>query len=118
MAGFFSRKRHGRRFYAADRFDQALSIAHRWFLDQVGEVATIQYVTAPADLDWWQQDAAPPLVTSGITETGTVVLTLYRKFIVFRYGNLSLLPEVLYELLLTEWATLTGCSLSDLDPEL
>lgn len=80
-------------------------------------MATIQYVTAPADLDWWQQDTTAPLITSGITESGAVVLTLHRKFITFRTRDQSLLPELLYELLLTEWATLTGRSLSDLDPE-
>lgn len=100
----------------ADRFDQALGIAHRWFLDQVGEVATIQYVTAPADLDWWQQDAAPPLITSGINETGVVAITLYRKFIGFTVTDETLLPEILYELLITEWASLTGQNVSDLDP--
>lgn len=100
----------------ADRFDQALGIAHRWFLDQVGEVATIQYVTAPADLDWWQQDTAPPLITSGINESGVVAMTLYRKFISFQVADETLLPEMLYELLITEWASLIGQHVSDVDP--
>ncbi|MDN5704750.1 MAG: hypothetical protein L0K41_00920 [Yaniella sp.] len=116
MAGFFSRPRHGRRDVRADRFDQALGIAHRWFLDQVGEVATIQYVTAPADLDWWQQDTAPPLITSGINESGVVAMTLYRKFISFKVADETLLPEMLYELLITEWASLIGQHVSDVDP--
>lgn len=116
MAGFFSRPRHGRRDIRADRFDQALGVAHRWFLDQVGEVATIQYVTVPADLDWWDRDVGPPLITSGMNESGVVAMTLYRKFIMFGVTDESLLPEILYELLTTEWATLTGQRVSDIDP--
>lgn len=108
MAGFFSRKRHGRRIVAADRFDQALGIAHRWFIDRVGEVARIQYVTAPADLAWWQHDSSPPLISSGLNEAGEVVLTLHRKFIMFTVADQAFLPEMLYELLITEWETLTG----------
>ncbi|GAA2024917.1 hypothetical protein GCM10009720_00820 [Yaniella flava] len=116
MAGFFSRERHGRRTYAANRFDHALGIAHRWFLDQVGEVASIQYVTAPADMDWWQQDTTPPLITGGLTESGAVTLTLHRKFIELRVIDESLLPEMLYELLIGEWAALTGQSMAEIDP--
>ena len=118
MARFFSRPRHGRRDVRADRFDQALGIAHRWFLDQVGEVATIQYVTAPADLAWWDQDTGPPLITSGMDESGSVAITLYRKFIAYTVPDNALLPETLYELLITEWATLTGQRVSDVDPSL
>lgn len=118
MAGYFSRERHGRREVRADRFDRALGIAHRWFLDQVGAVATIQYVTAPVDLDWWQQDSSAPLITGGLHADGTVALTLHRKFIEFKVADDTLLPEVLYELLVTEWASLTGKSIAELDPEL
>src|SRR5699024_3313822 len=81
-----------------------------------GEVATIQYVTAPADLDWWQQDTAPPLITSGINESGVVAMTLYRKFISFKVADETLLPDMLYELLITEWASLIGQHVSDVDP--
>lgn len=117
MAGFFSRERHGRRCSLADRFDQALGIAHRWFIDHIGEVAKVQYVTAPADLDWWQEDTSPPLISGGIDDAGRVVLTLHRKFIAWKITDETLLPEILYELLLGEWAKLTGQNLSDLDPE-
>lgn len=117
MARFFLRERHGRRVHPANRFDQALGIAHRWFLDRVGEVATIQYVTAPTDLDWWQQDSTPPLITGGIAESGTVALTLHRKFIEFKVIDETLLPEMLYELLITEWASLTGKTVTEVDPD-
>lgn len=117
MAGFFSRNRHGRRTLPVARFEHALGIAHRWFLDRVGEVAIVQYVTAPADMDWWQQDDTPPLITGGIEASGQVALTLHRKFIEFKVIDDSLLPEVLYELLLTEWAALTGKTVAEIDPE-
>lgn len=117
MARFFSRNRHGRRPAPQDRFDHALGIAHRWFLDRVGEVATIQYVTAPADLRWWRKDDTPPLITGGIGDSGQVAMTLHRKFIELKYPNDELLPERLYELLIGEWAALTGKSVSEVDPE-
>lgn len=117
MAGFFSRDRHGRRRVPQDRFDHALGIAHRWFLDRVGEVALIQYVTAPADMTWWRKDDTPPLVTGGISDSGQVALTLHRKFIELKYRDEPLLPEILYELLITEWAALTGKDVSEVDPE-
>lgn len=116
VAGFFWRRRHGRRDIRADRFDQALGIAHRWFLDRVGEVATIQYVTAPADLDWWQHDTTVPLISSGVDADGAVAMTLYRKFIAFSVDDETLLPEILYELLITEWAALTGKAVGEIDP--
>ncbi len=122
MAGFFSRARHGRRAVRAARsehaFEHALGIAHRWFLDRVGHVATIQYVTAPVDLDWWKKDTSAPLITSGINADGTVALTLHRKFIEFKVTDNTLLPEVLYELLVTEWASLTGQTVAEVDPDL
>lgn len=101
-----------------DRFAHALGIAHRWFLDRVGDVATIQYVTLPVDLDWWQHDTTPPLITGGLNADGTVALTLHRKFIELRSGNHPLLPEVIYELLVTEWAALSGKTVAEVDPEL
>lgn len=100
-----------------DRFDQALGIAHRWFLDRVGEVATIQYVTAPTDMKWWRKDNTPPLITGGLGSSGQVALTLHRKFIELKFPDNELLPEILYELLITEWAALTGKDVAEVDPE-
>jgi len=117
VARFFSPDRHGRRPLPADRFDHALSIAHRWFLDQVGDVAVIQYVTAPADMNWWRKDDVAPLIAGGIGASGQVALTLHRKFIELKYPDDGLLPERLYELLITEWAALTGKTVSEVDPE-
>lgn len=83
----------------------------------MGEVATIQYVTAPADMDWWRKDTTPPLITGGIGASGQVALTLHRKFIELKYPDDGLLPERLYALLITEWAELTGKDVSEVDPE-
>lgn len=117
MAGYFLRNRHGRRSLPVDRFDVALGVAHRWFLDRVGEVATIQYVTAPADLRWWRKSAVPPLITGGMTSDGQVTLTLHRKFIELKYPGEYFLAERLYELLITEWAALTGRTVGEVDPQ-
>jgi len=117
VAGYFLRDRHERRPARIDRFDRALGIAHRWFLDRVGQVATIQYLTVPVDLTWWHPDGRPPLISGGIDADGTVALTLYRKFIEFKVTDDSVLPDVLYELLVTEWATLTGQTVAEVDPE-
>lgn len=118
MAGFFLRNRHGRRQRPVDRFDQALGLAHRWFLDRVGDVAVIQYVTAPPEMDWWRTGQTPPLITGGMDANGQVGLTLHRKFIELKYPKNPMLPEILYELLVTEWAALSGKSVSEIDPEL
>ncbi|GAA4110930.1 hypothetical protein FB556_1762 [Enteractinococcus coprophilus] len=83
----------------------------------MGEVATIQYVTAPADMDWWRKDNTPPLISGGIGSSGQVALTLHRKFIELKYSDDGMLPERLYELLITEWAALTGKDVSEIDPE-
>lgn len=117
MAGYFSRDRHGRRTARNDRFERALGIAHRWFLDRVGAVATVQYLTAPVDLAWWQPGTRAPLISGGINADGTVALTLYRKLIEFKVTDDTYLPEVLYELLITEWAALTGKTVAEVDPE-
>lgn len=117
MASYFSRDRHGRRPARVDRFDQALGVAHRWFLDRVGQVATVQYLTAPVSLQWWTPDDTAPLITGGMNADGKVALTLYRKFIEFKVIDDTLLPEVLYELLVTEWASLTGQSVAEVDPD-
>lgn len=117
MAGYFSRDRHQRRVTRTDRFEHSLGVAHRWFLDQVGPVATVQYLTAPVDLAWWQPGATPPLISGGINADGTVALTLYRKFIEFKLTDDMYLPVVLYELLITEWAALTGQTVAAVDPD-
>lgn len=117
MAGYFSRDRHGRRPARADRFERALGVAHRWFLDRVGQVATVQYLTAPVSLQWWREGASAPLISGGVNADGKVALTLYRKFIEFKVTDETLLPEVLYELLITEWATLTGRTVDEVDPD-
>ena len=117
MAGYFLRDRHGRRSDSAARFERALGIAHRWFLDRVGAVATIQYLTVPVDLSWWRPEGRAPLISGGIDADGTVALTLYRKFIELNVTDHSVLAEVLYELLVTEWAALTGQTVAEVDPE-
>src|SRR5690606_40169424 len=74
-------------------------------------------ISAPVDLDWWKKDTSAPLITSGINADGTVALTLHRKFIEFKVTDDTLLPEVIYELLITEWASLTGQTVAEVDPD-
>lgn len=101
----------------AERFEQALGVAHRWFLDRVGKVATVQYMTAPVSLGWWRNDNSAPLISGAVDAEGKVALTLYRKFIEFKMTDDQYLPDVLYELLVTEWASLTGKTVADVDPD-